>query len=154
MAQAKAAVAAVDGWFTAGGAGESGGADSADGEPHLLGDRCTSCGTYVFPPTVAFCPNPGCEGAAFERVPLSRRGRVWSYTVNRYQPPPPYVAADPFLPYGIAAVELDDEKLVVLGQVAGDVGAPLPVGTEVELVLETLFEDDGNRYLVWKWRRL
>ena len=152
MAQAKAAVPAVEGWFTA---------DGPDGEAHLLGDRCSSCGTYVFPPTLAFCPNPGCAGAAFERVPLSRRGRVWSYTVNRYQPPPPYVSADPFLPYGIAAVELDEEKLVVLGQVAdegrdgseGAAGAPLAIGTEVELVLDTLFEDDGNRYVVWKWRR-
>ena len=149
MAQAKAEVPAVEGWFTVDGPG---------GQPHLLGDRCSSCGTYVFPPTAAFCPNPGCEGASFERVPLSRRGRVWSYTVNRYQPPPPYVPAEPFLPYGIAAVELDNEKLVVLGQVAGSADpeapdAPLAVGTEVELVLDTLFEDDGQRYLVWKWRR-
>jgi uncharacterized OB-fold protein len=142
MAQAKAAAAAVDGWFT------------LDGEPHLLGDRCTSCGTYVFPPTAPFCPNPGCEGTEFDRVPLSRRGRVWSHTVNRYQPPPPYVAADPFLPYGLAAVELDDEKLVVLGQVAGDAESPLAVGTEVELVLDTLFEDDSTRYVVWKWRQV
>lgn len=147
MAPVKAAVPAVEGWFTT---------DGPDGEAHLLGDRCESCGTYVFPPTVAFCPNPGCEGAAFERVPLSRRGRVWSYTVNRYQPPPPYVPSDPFLPYGIAAVELEDEKLVVLGQVAGDAGEgsdPLTIGTEVELVIDTLFEDDSSRYLVWKWRR-
>ncbi len=146
MAQAKTAVPAVEGWFTV---------EGPEGEPQLLGDRCVTCGTYVFPPTAAFCPNPGCEGATFERVPLSRRGRVWSYTVNRYQPPPPYVPSEPFLPYGIAAVELDREKLVVLGQVAGDgeVPAALTVGTEVELVLDTLFEDDDNRYLVWKWSR-
>jgi uncharacterized OB-fold protein len=142
MAQAKAAAPAVDGWFSL---------EGQDGEPHLLGDRCTACGTYVFPPTAPFCPNPECDGTEFDRVPLSRRGRVWSYTVNRYQPPPPYVAADPFLPYGLAAVELDDEKLVVLGQVAGDGELPLAVGTEVELVVDTLFEDESTRYLVWKW---
>jgi uncharacterized OB-fold protein len=141
MAQAKSAAPAVEGWFT------------LDDEPHLLGDRCTSCGTYVFPPTAPFCPNPGCEGAEFDRVPLSRRGRVWSSTVNRYQPPAPYVAAEPFLPYGLAAVELDGEKLVVLGQVAGDSDTPLAVGTEVEVVLDTLFEDESTRYVVWKWRR-
>jgi hypothetical protein len=28
----------------------------------------------------------------------------------------------------------------------------LAVGDEVELVLDTLYEDDDNRYLVWKWR--
>ena len=26
------------------------------------------------------------------------------------------------------------------------------MGTEVELVVDTLFEDDDNEYLVWKWR--
>jgi hypothetical protein len=28
----------------------------------------------------------------------------------------------------------------------------LAVGTEVEIVLDTLYEDDENEYLVWKWR--
>jgi hypothetical protein len=28
------------------------------------------------------------------------------------------------------------------------------VGAEVELVLDTLYEDDDNEYLVWKWRPL
>ena len=45
------------------------------------------------------------------------RGRVWSYTDARYQPPPPYVAADPYVPFCLAAVELAAEKLVVMGQV-------------------------------------
>ena len=74
-------VAAVDGWFTL----------DAD-DPRLLGNRCTTCGTFFFPRADFFCRNPECEGTVFEEVPLSRRGRVWSYTVNRYQPPPPYIA--------------------------------------------------------------
>ena len=84
-----------------------------------------------------------------EPVPLSQRGRVWSYTTNRYQPPAPYVSPEPFAPYGIAAVELAEEKLVILGQVAGD--AELAIGTEVEVVLDTLYEDDDHTYVVWKW---
>ena len=28
----------------------------------------------------------------------------------------------------------------------------LSVGTEVELVLDTLYEDDEHEYMVWKWR--
>ena len=28
----------------------------------------------------------------------------------------------------------------------------LKVGMEVELVLDTLYEDDANEYVVWKWR--
>jgi len=140
--RAKEKVAAVEGWFSL---------DAND--PRLLGNRCATCGTFFFPRAEFFCRNPDCEGTVFEEIPLSRRGRVWSYTVNRYQPPPPYVAADPFSPFAIAAVELVEEKMVVLGQVVAGVEADqLEVGMEVELVLETLYEDDDHDYLVWKWR--
>jgi hypothetical protein len=92
-------------------------------------------------------------GREFEEVPLSRSGKVWSFTNNCYQPPPPYMSPDPFVPYAIAAVELDDEKMVVLGQVAaGTEASELKVGMHVELVLEKLFEDEESEYLVWKWK--
>ena len=63
------------------------------------------------------------------------------------------MAADPFVPFPIAAVELAAEQMVVMGQVVADVAVEdLSVGTEVELVLDTLYEDDDHEYLVWKWR--
>jgi uncharacterized protein len=142
MSPAKTQVAAVEGWFTI---------DPA--APALLGTRCTTCGTYFFPRESRFCRNPACDGTELEEVPLSRRGKVWSFTDNRYQPPPPYMSPDPFVPYAIAAVELAEEKMVVLGQLAGGASVDaLRVGQEVELVLETLYEDDENTYLVWKWQ--
>jgi uncharacterized OB-fold protein len=140
----KARVAAVDGWFT-----------TDDAAPALLGSRCTDCGTYRFPPAPegGSCPNPGCGGTSFDPVALSRRGRLWSYTDARYQPPPPYVAADPYHPFALAAVELAEERMVVLGQVVAGVGVDdLAVGDEMEIVLDTLYEDDEHQYLVWKWR--
>ncbi|HKA93336.1 MAG TPA: OB-fold domain-containing protein, partial [Acidimicrobiia bacterium] len=83
----------------------------------------------------------------------SNRGSVWSFTTNHYAPPAPYVAADPFEPFSVAAVELPREKMVVLGQVADGVDpGSLRVGEEVELVLGTLFEDDDQEYVVWKWK--
>ncbi len=139
---AKTRLPAIEGWFTT---------DEAD--PALLGSRCETCGTYAFPAATAFCGNPECAGTTFDRVPLSRRGRVWSYTNACYQPPAPYVAADPFVPFALAAVELDAEQMVVMGQVVPGVGVEdLTVGDEVELVLDTLYEDDEAEYLVWKWR--
>lgn len=140
MAPTKTRLPAVEGWF------------SLD-PPTLLGSRCTVCGTYAFPREAAFCRNPDCESTEFDEVPLSRRGTVWSYTDACYQPPAPYVAADPYEPFCIAAVELAAEKMVVMGQVVPGVAvADLAVGTEVELVLDTLYEDDDNQYLVWKWQ--
>jgi uncharacterized OB-fold protein len=138
----KTPVPAVEGWFT------------VDSEaPALLGSRCTSCGTYAFPRARFGCPNPRCDGTAIEEVELSRRGRVWSYTDARYQPPPPYVAADPYEPFTLAAVELAKERMVVLGQmVPGTTVDDLSIGSEVELVLGTLYEDEDHEYLVWRWR--
>ncbi len=139
-------VPAIEGWFTTGGEG---------GAPALLGSRCAECGTFAFPAETQYCRNPDCASSAFDTVELSRRGRIWSYTDARYQPPPPYVAADPYVPFCLAAVELDAEKLVVMGQVTAGVSVDdLSVGDEVELVVETLYSEDGTDYLVWKWRPL
>ena len=138
----KSRAPAVEGWFT------------LDPEqPRLLGTQCQSCQSYFFPRETAFCRNPACSGTDLVEVPLSGRGRLWSYTVNHYAPPPPYVAPEPFEPYAIAAVELDEEKMVVLGQVAPDVDLDqLEAGVEMELALGTLYEDDENEYVVWKWQ--
>ncbi len=124
-----------------------------DERPALLGSRCSGCGTYAFPAGRHFCPNPACTSTEFETVELSRTGRIWSYTDACYQPPAPYVAADPYVPFAICAVELAAEKMVVMGQVVPGVTVDdLVVGAEVELVLDTLFEHDEAEHVVWKWR--
>jgi uncharacterized OB-fold protein len=135
-------VPAVEGWFT------------TDDEPALLGNRCTACGTVFFPKASFFCRNPDCDGEDFEETKLSRRGRIWSFTDAQYQPPPPYVPrGDDYTPFAIAAVELADEQMVVMGQVAdGYTVADLAVGQQVELVVEELFSAEGAEHVVWKWK--
>ena len=132
----------VEGWFTTG------------DQPALIGSRCIECASTYFPPLPtesSFCRNPRCSGESFENVELSRRGVVWSYTDAQYQPPPPYVAADPYVPFALAAVTLP-EGLVVLGQVADGFGVDdLRVGSEVELVVEPMSGLDGDK-VVWRWR--
>jgi hypothetical protein len=121
--------------------------------PCLLGTRCRKCGTTFFPKENTFCRNPACDGGEFDNVELSRRGRLWSFTDNRYKPPAPYVSPEPFAPYAIAAVELAAERIVVLGQVVAGVSTEqLKAGMEMELVTDTLYSDDANEYVVWKWR--
>jgi uncharacterized OB-fold protein len=132
-------VAAVDGWFTTG------------PEPHLIGSRCTLCGTYTFPPETFSCRNPRCDGTDLEQVPLSRRGRIWSFSVNHYAAPPPAVSPDPFVPYAVAAVELEEEGMVVLGQVAsGTDFETLEIGVPMDLTVESIIP--GSDELVWKWK--
>ncbi len=53
----------------------------------------------------------------------------------------------------MAAVELEDEKMIVLGQVPQHSSVEqLETGMQMDLVIDTLFEDDDNEYVVWKWR--
>ena len=139
---AKTKVPAIEGWFT-----------TDPDHPALLGSQCTSCQAIFFPRETSFCRNPDCLGREFAEIELSRRGTIWSFTDNRYQPPPPYMSPDPFVPYMIAAVELEAEQMVVLGQIEPGVElADLHAGMPVELVLGTLYEDDDHEYQVWKWR--
>jgi uncharacterized OB-fold protein len=139
---AETAVPAVEGWFT------------TDAEPRLLGTRCTSCGTISFPAAAGLCRNPACRGRELVPATLSRTGTVWSYTDAQYQPPPPYLPpGDEHVPFALAAVELAEEQLVVLGQVADGFGVDdLAVGAPVELVVEPLYEVDGVPHLIYRWK--
>ena len=137
------AIPAVEGWFTVG------------AQPRLIGARCTTCSTVVFPPRHGRCPNPRCAGDELVETPLSRTGRIWSYTTNHYAPPEPYMSPEPFEPYTVAAVELTEERMVVLGQMPRDVDpATLSVGLEVELTVDTLYRDEDGDHVVWMWRPL
>lgn len=135
---------AIDGWWDF----------DVSGASHLIGARCPQCGTYVFPPRADNCPNPACSADELEQVALSRRGTLWSYTENRYQPPPPYPQADPFEPFAVGAVQLEAEGLIVLGKVvAGTLAADLKVGMEMELTTMPLYaDDDGVQRSVYAWR--
>jgi uncharacterized OB-fold protein len=134
-------VPAIEGWFTS--------APAA-----LLGTRCRECGSYFFPPERVLCRNPACTSIDLEETALSTRGKVWSFSVNHYAAPEPYVGKDPFEPYTVVAVELSREQIVVLGQLAdGSEPSKLRIGDEVEVSIEPLFADaDGQTHLVWKWR--
>ena len=133
---------AVDGLFTL-----------REQEPRLLGTQCRACGTYFFPAEKTFCRNPACDRADLQEVELSRTGKVWSYTSANYKPPPPFVAKEPFEPFAIAAVELEEEGITVLGQVVQGVGVDeLTTGMSMELVLEELYQDDEHVYMTWKWK--
>ena len=143
-------------------------------EPHLIGGKsCRKSGSeasYFFPrnlagrdPACIDLESTGTDGT--EEVLLSRQGTVWSYTNAGYQPPLPYVVKnkpsaetetsgnDSWEPFVLAAVKLEKESLVILGQMTEGVKLEdMKIGMEVELVLDVLYEDDENEYLVWKWK--
>ena len=120
-------------------------------EPHLIGGRCKTCGTYFFPKFVTF-HKVGCERGPVEEVLLSRRGELVSYTVQYYLAPPPFVNPDPFVPYGIGLVALP-EGIQIPGILTGIRIEDIKMHIDVEIVLEKLFEDEeGKEAVTWKWR--
>ena len=56
------------------------------------------------------------------------------------------------MPFALAAVELP-EGIVVLGQLAEGYGVgDVQVGSEVELVVETLYTDETGDRTIWRWK--
>ncbi len=116
-------------------------------EPALIGSHCQSCGEY-FSPKRHICLNCGQEG--IEETGLSRRGKVWTYTIARQTPPGSLVQA----PYAFVVVELP-EKVLVQGVITEGDPEAVRIGQEVELILEKVGTSaDGNDLMAHKFRRV
>jgi uncharacterized OB-fold protein len=124
----------VDGLFT----------DCTDG-PHLSGSRCASCNAVYFPEVLS-CRNPACLQKKVEPALLPRRGKLVSYTVQRYQPPALF-RVDGWAPYAIGLVDLG-EGLEVMGMLSGFLLEEIEIDSDVVLVIETLFIDDKGKEVV------
>jgi hypothetical protein len=74
-----------------------------EGEPYLVGQRCTKCGA-VYLGTRRACSRCMTEGS-FAEVPLSRRGTLWVWSIVHQSLPGvavPYVVGVVDLPEGVA----------------------------------------------------
>lgn len=118
-------------------------------KPALIAARCKKCGAIIFP-KAAYCPNPDCEKDPnnMEVIELSRRGKLWSWTIQYYPPPPPF-KMEPFKPYAIGLVDLP-EGVRVLGMLTTTEN--LRCDMEVELTVGKLYEDEENEYITWMWK--
>lgn len=98
------------------------------GQPTLYAGRDRATGHLVFPPPA--------DDQRFERMPLPREGRLWSWTVQRFRPKsPPYAGPEAFEPYAVGYVALGDALIVE----ARLTGAPLDgyrIGMPMTLVAE------------------
>jgi len=118
--------------------------DCNDG-PHLSGTRCASCDALYFPEVLS-CRNPACLPKNVEPVLLPSRGKLISYTVQRYKPPPLF-RVDGWAPYAIGLVDLG-KGLEVMGMLTGFTLEEIEIGTDVHLVIETLFTDENGKNVV------
>lgn len=115
-------------------------------EPKLIASRCKSCGTYSFPKSYT-CPNPDCDAKDVEEVLLSGKGKLASYTIQRYVPP--QFRMEPFKPFAIGLVELP-EGINVLGMLTTTEN--LKTGMDLEMVVEGLYTEGENEVMTWMFR--
>lgn len=77
---------------------------TADG-PRLIASRDRSSGRIVFPAV-------GSDDR-YDRILLPPRGRLWSWTVQRFRPKsPPYAGPEAFEPYAVGYVQIDGALIV------------------------------------------
>ena len=129
------------------------GAFVSDPEPALVGSRCRSCGTVAFPASFT-CPNPRCAQKEVVSTPLSRTGRLASWTTVHFPPPPPFVAPDPFEPITVVEVEFASEGIQVVGPLTGAPVEQLRMGMAMQTVVEPYYTDDSGEVIGWKFRPL
>jgi uncharacterized OB-fold protein len=80
-----------------------------NGVTTLRGSRCAECGVTTFP-TQSSCPR--CAGTDMSAHPLPRRGVLWTFTVQRFRPKPPYDGPVAFEPYAVGYINLANQVLV------------------------------------------
>ena len=108
----------------------------------LLGQKCRAC-NRILPPLTEMCCQ--CLSSDLEGIPLSKRGRLFSYTVvhvpvKNFQPP-----------YAIGWIELP-EGLVITSQIEGWEKKHLEIGMDMEFIVEKLWEENGEEIIGYKFK--
>lgn len=114
--------------------------ERTDGD--MVGFKCKSC-DHILPPLTVTCPY--CYSDELESIPLSRRGKLYSYTIN-YMPSEHFKA-----PYITGLVELP-EGFRVFSPLKEKEGKPLKVGMEMEMVIEKLWDKDNDEVFGYKFQ--
>jgi benzoylsuccinyl-CoA thiolase BbsA subunit len=107
--------------------------------PYLIGGECTSC-QAVFFPKQSVCPR--CTGQSIQETPLSRKGKLYTYT-EVYQKPPDY---DGPIPYLIGRVLLPEGVFVLAQLKAGK--EDLKINMDMKLVVESIYRDEIGKEII------
>jgi len=112
--------------------------------PELLGSKCKECGKTVFPKH-KICPNCLEEGV-MEEIPLSRRGKLYTYTIIRQGPKgfqTPYTTVFVDLPEGVR----------VFSQLTTSDPKEIRIGMDVEVAVGKVCSNEkGEDVISYKFR--
>ncbi len=114
----------------------------------LKGVKCRACGSVALGEST-YCIN--CTSKDVQEHVFSKRGKIFSHTVIRHAPPPPY-PQETFKPFPVAWVELED-GLYIISEITGCGLDELDFGMPVELVVGKGWVDEkGNDVIMYKFR--
>jgi uncharacterized OB-fold protein len=122
-------------------------------DPHLIGTLDKATGRYAFP---AIDHYQEADPERFEDVRLANRGKLWTFTVQRFPPKsPPYdgpATNETFQPFAVGYVELPGQ-LKVESRLTGCEPEEFKIGMEMELVIVKFREDvHGNDVMSFAFR--
>ncbi len=133
-------VPAVEGLFT-----------EKNGKAELIGSRCATCKTAYFP-RAGVCHNPKCDHSEIEEFRFGGRGKLWSYSVQNFPPPPPHKFDQPYKIYALGVVDFADCGLRLMGQMQVENFDAIKIGGDVELVIDALYHENDKEYTSWKFK--
>lgn len=112
----------------------------------LLAARSRADGSYRF-------PRPeGAEAERYEPVELGPAGMLWSFTIQRFRPKPPFNGRgtdSDFKPFAVGYVEFAGQ-IIVAGRIVGEDFGLLKIGRSMVLTTEAYREDEaGNPVLTY-----
>ena len=114
--------------------------------PKLIGSKDNETGRYFFPAK---------NSNQHEKVELSNKGKLWTWTVQRFLPKTPYieqVAPEDFKPYDVGYIELPGE-IMVESRLVGIDPKELEIGMEMELTIEPFVEnEEGEELLIFAFK--
>ena len=119
-----------------------------DAPPYLKGWKCKKCGKVWFP-KISPCATPDCWSEELEMIPLSRKGKIYSFT-DMYIGQPDMKS---YLPMTVAYVDLPD-GIRLFSQLEGEVGS-FKCEDEVEIVAGYVRDNsEGKPVTGYKFKKL
>jgi len=107
----------------------------------LVGNKCPKCGGAFFP-KAEFCTR--CLNRELEEMVLSKRGKLYSYTITRVP-----VAKYP-VPHAIGMITLPEKVRITAPLVVGD--RDFKIGDEMEMEITTLWSEVDRDVIGYKFK--
>lgn len=110
---------------------------------HFVGVRCRDCGTTLLLRR-ARCEN--CSSKNLNDESFASSGVVYTFTIQRYPPPPPHVGPTPWIPRPVAWIDLDNGPRI-MGPIAARADE-LQIGMRVTAEFVVGWRDELGREVV------